>query len=140
LVDFFHTCEYLGAAASAVAANDGGDWLETQKDRLKANQAGAVLEALAPYLDAGYEGPVADCDRYLRNRLSQLDYKGALEKGLPIGSGEIESAHRYVIQERIKLPGAWWRTENIEAMLALRLARANREYDDYWRGIEKQAA
>jgi len=25
-------------------------------------------------------------------------------------------------------------------MLALRLARANREYDDYWRGIEKRAA
>ena len=140
LVDFYHTCEYLGAAAPACAANDTGDWLETQKDRLKANRADAVLETLAPCLEAGCDGPVAACDRYLRNRLSQLDYKGALEQGLPIGSGEIESAHRYVIQERLKLPGAWWRAENIEAMLALRLARANREYDDYWRGIEKQAA
>jgi hypothetical protein len=140
LVDFFHTCEYLGAAATACAANDGEAWLETQKDRLKANRADAVLEALAPCLEADYEGPVADCDRYLRNRLSQLDYKGALEKGLPIGSGEIESAHRYVIQERLKLPGAWWTPANVEAMLALRLNRANREYDDYWRGIEKQAA
>ncbi|MFZ4702281.1 MAG: hypothetical protein ACOYMG_19740, partial [Candidatus Methylumidiphilus sp.] len=65
---------------------------------------------------------------YLRNRLSQLDYQGALEKGLPIGSGEIESAHRHVIQERLKLPGAWWTPANVEAMLALRLARANREY------------
>jgi len=140
LVDFFHTCEYLGAAAPACAANDAEAWLETQKDRLKANRADAVLEALAPCLEAGYEGPVSDCDRYLRNRLSQLDYQGALEKGLPIGSGEIESAHRYVIQERLKLPGAWWTPANIEAMLALRLNRANREYDDYWRGIEKQAA
>jgi hypothetical protein len=140
LVDFFHTCEYLGAAALACAANDAGDWLETQKDRLKANQVDAVLETLAPCLEADYDGPVAACDRYLRNRLSQLDYKGALEQGLPIGSGEIESAHRYVIQERLKLPGAWWTPTNIEAMLALRLNRANREYDDYWRGIEKQAA
>ena len=140
LLDFFHTCEYLGAAAPACAANDAAAWLETQKGRLKANQADAVLEALAPHLEVGYEGLVADCDRYLRNRLSQLDYRGALEKGLPIGSGEIESAHRYVIQERLKLPGAWWTPANVEAMLALRLARANREYDDYWRGIEKQAA
>lgn len=99
-----------------------------------------MLEALAPCLEASHEGPVSDCDRYLRNRLSQLDYQCALEKGLPVGSGEIESAHRYVIQERIKLPGAWWTPTNVEAMLALRLARANREYDDYWRGIEKQAA
>jgi hypothetical protein len=140
LVDFYHLCEYLGAAAPACAANDAEGWLETQKDRLKANQSGAVLEALAPHLEAGYEGPVADCDRYLRNRLSQLDYRGALERGLPIGSGEIESAHRYVIQERLKLPGAWWTPANVEAMLALRLNRANREWGDYWRGVEKKAA
>ena len=140
LVDFSHACEYLGAAASACAANDAGAWMETQKGGLKANQSGAVLEAPAPHLEAGYEGPVADCDRYLRNRLSQLDYQGALAKGSPIGSGEIESAHRYVIQERLKLPGAWWTPSNVEAMLALRLSRANREYDDYWRSIEKQAA
>jgi len=99
-----------------------------------------VLDELASHLEAGCEGPVTDCDRYLRNRLTQLDYQGALEKGLPIGSGEIESAHRYVIQARLKLPGAWWTPTNVEAMLALRLARANREYDGYWRGIEKQAA
>ena len=140
LVDFFHTCEYLGAAAPACAAHSAGAWMETQMGRLKANQSGAVLEALAPHLEADYDGPVAACDRYLRNRLTQLDYQGALEQGLPIGSGEIESAHRYVIQERLKLPGAWWTPTNIEAMLALRLNRENREYDDYWRGIEKQAA
>jgi len=36
---------------------------------------------------------------------------------LPIGSGEVESAHRYVIQERLKLPGAWWAHPNAQAML-----------------------
>ncbi len=51
-----------------------------------------------PHLEAGCEGPVTDCDCYLRKRLTHLDYQGALEKGLPIGSGEIESAHRYVIR------------------------------------------
>ena len=39
-----------------------------------------------------------------------------------------------------KLHGAWLKPTNVEAMLALRLARANREYDGSWRGIEKQAA
>ena len=48
---------------------------------------------------------------------------------LPIGSGEIESAHRYVIQERLKLPGAWWQKTTAQQMLALRTCRANQEWE-----------
>ena len=60
------------------------------------------------------------------------DYKTAIEKGLPIGSGEIESAHRYVIQKRLKLPGAWWITDNVVSMLRLRVVRANNDWQEYW--------
>jgi hypothetical protein len=38
-----------------------------------------------------------------------------LAAGLPIGSGEIESAHRYVIQNRLKIAGAWWKMENLSS-------------------------
>jgi hypothetical protein len=141
LVDFFHLCEYLGEASKICAANDPQAWLDAQKDRLKANQSAAVLDALAPFVRADHDDdPVTACDRYLRNRPDQLDYQGAIRRRLPIGSGEIESAHRYIIQERIKLPGAWWSPDHIETMLALRLNRANREWDAYWRGVEKEAA
>lgn len=141
LVDFFHLCEYLSEAAKVCAANDPHAWLEVQKDRLKVNQAPAILETLAPFIQAeNDDDPVTACDRYLRNRLDQLDYQGAIAQGLPIGSGEIESAHRYIIQERLKLPGAWWSPVHIETMLALRLNRANQEWEAYWRGVEKEAA
>lgn len=50
---------------------------------------------------------VRACRRYIKNRPHQLDYKAALAQSLPIGSGEIESAHRYIIQQRLKLQGAW---------------------------------
>jgi len=53
-------------------------------------------------------------------------WKSALANNLPIGSGEIESAHRYIVQKRLKLPGSWWCAANAEHMLALRLNRANR--------------
>ncbi len=138
LVDFFHLCEHLGEAAKVCAANDPQAWLEQQKDRLKANRADAVLVALAPFV--GTSDPATACDRYIRNRLSQLDYHGAIRRGLPIGSGEIESAHRYVIQKRLKLPAAWWTPDNVEAMLALRLNRASREWGIYWQSVDKQAA
>lgn len=107
LVDFFHLCEYLGEASKVCAANDPRAWVEQQKARLKANRADAVLEALAPFVDMdGGDGPATACDHYLRHRLDPLDYQGALRQGLPIGSGEIESAHRDVIQKWLKLAGA----------------------------------
>jgi len=56
---------------------------------------------------------------------------------LPIGSGEIESRHRHVIQARLKRAGAWWKEENAEKMLALRVARANCEWESY-RQVQRQ--
>ncbi len=37
------------------------------------------MEALAPFVEADSDAPVAACDRYLRNRLDQLDYQGAIQ-------------------------------------------------------------
>lgn len=136
LVDFYHVCDYLAAAAPLCAPVAPQPWLELQKQRLKNNEVAAVLTQLQPYVEPeavdNEHAPVRACLRYLHNRLPFLDYKGALEKDLPIGSGEIESAHRYIIQERLKVPGAWWKAENVAPMLALRVARANGSWDQYW--------
>ena len=143
-VDFFHVCDYLADAAKRCAPADPKAWLETQKKRLKSNQVTPVLAALSETLEpvtvADADAPVRACHRYLSNRLDHLDYQGALAQGLPIGSGEIESAHRYVVQQRLKRPGAWWTPDNAEAMLALRTTRANGKWSAYWQGLVKQAA
>ena len=76
--------------------------------------------------------PIRRCHRYLSHRPQQLNYQRALAHELPIGSGEIESAHRYLVQARLKRPGAWWRETNADHMLALRLNRANRQWHHYW--------
>ncbi len=110
--------------------------MDEQKQRLKTQQADKVFQTLQTHLEpaqvADSEAPVRQCYRYLSHRQEQLNYQDALARGLPIGSGEIESAHRYIVQQRLKRPGAWWRTANAEHMLALRLNRANRQWDRYW--------
>ena len=69
----------------------------------------------------------------MTNCKEQLFYKDALKKKLPIGSGEIASAHRYVIQHRFKLAGtSWWKSDNIDSILSLQLNRANCFWDNYW--------
>ncbi len=138
LIDFYHVCEYLSAAAKTIApdAAAGKAWMETQKDALKTGRVEAVLSALAPHREAldvsDEQAPVRVCHRYLAARKDQLNYREAIAEGLPIGSGEIESAHRYVAQKRLKLPGAWWLVEHAEHMLALRINRLNGEWDAYW--------
>jgi len=145
LVDLYHTCEYLAAAAPTCSPEQPDVWREQQKQRLKRSESAAVLHELKahcePETTPDTEAPVRVAHRYLNNRINQLDYRRAIERELPIGSGEIESAHRYVIQERLKLPGAWWKAANAEKMLALRVERANGEWDTYWQQFaEKEAA
>jgi hypothetical protein len=134
LVDFYHVSQYLSAAGEAIAGVRGRDWLRQQQERLKQNRVAEVLRDLTPHVETeqGAETPVRSCYRYLSNRIGQLNYRGALAAGLPIGSGEIESAHRHVVQERLKIAGAWWKRENAEKMLALRVARANGQWQAYW--------
>lgn len=141
LIDFYHVCEYLSAAAKTITpdAATAKTWMEAQKDALKTGRADEILRAMAPHREAldvnDDQAPVRVCHRYLDARKDQLKYREALAEGLPIGSGEIESAHRYVAQKRLKLPGAWWLVEHAEYMLALRINRLNGDWDGYWAAL-----
>jgi hypothetical protein len=77
--------------------------------------------------------PVRLAHRYLSNRPDQLDYPAALAAGLPIGSGLIEGSHRFVLQARLKKPGAWWDPSHADAIAKLRVIRANGQWSSLWR-------
>ena len=135
LIDYYHVSEYLAAAAPAVAAKGKEHhWRHRQQGRLLNNQSAKVLRSMAPYQEVAMaaETPVRDACRYLKERQNHLDYAAARHHQLPIGSGEIESAHRHVIQHRLKLAGAWWKETNLEPILQLRVARANNLWTSYW--------
>lgn len=144
LLDFYHLCNYLADASHVCAPDNPKAWMEQQKSRLKKNHFRAVLQALKPFRELDCvpdpQAPVRVAYRYLHNRPQHLDYKGTIAADLPIGSGEIESAHRYIIQIRLKRSGSWWTVEKAEAMLALRVLRANQDWDDYWRNLSSTAA
>jgi hypothetical protein len=144
LVDFYHLSEYLAAAAARCAPQTPAQWLAQQQAQLKQGDVAGVQAALVPHLEAAEvtdkAAPVRCGYRYLANRPGQFDYPRALAADLPIGSGEIESAHRYVIQQRLKLAGAWWKEDTAADMLALRTLRANGEWNQHWAPLEQTAA
>jgi hypothetical protein len=135
LLDFYHVSEYLAGAARIIAgAKKALAWVRRQQDRLLNNQASKVLRSLSKHLEVENqaETPVRDAYRYISQRRANLDYRGSRERNLPIGSGEIESAHRHLIQKRLKLSGSWWKETNAQALITLRTARANQCWEPYW--------
>lgn len=131
LLDLYHVCDYLAAVWPADKAS-----VHQHRDALKAGRLASVLDALRERLEPAStpdeHAPARCALRYLENRPDQLDYPHALRLGLPVGSGLIESAHRHLLQSRLKLAGSWWSEPNAHAMAQLRVTRANGLWHSYW--------
>lgn len=62
-----------------------------------------------------------------------MRYEEALRDGLPIATGVIEGACRYLVKDRMDRTGARWSLEGAEAVLRLRAIWASGDFGDYWR-------
>lgn len=71
--------------------------------------------------------------KYLVNKAPYLDYPTALSRGWLVATGVIEGACRHLVKDRMDLTGARWSLEGAEAILKLRAAQCNGDFDDYWR-------
>jgi len=132
LIDLYHVLEYLGEAAGTCSAQPTR-WLKTQKKRLKSGRSDRVIEELKKHCEQHSEpeetSPVRRAWRYLENRRDYLAYDKAIEKGLPLGSGLIESGNKHVLQARMKIPGASWNIVTAENFARARAMRANHQWD-----------
>ena len=55
----------------------------------------------------------------------EVSYGTRRRAGYPLGSGSIESAHKFICHVRLKRSGVWWYEANSNQMLALRCAKYN---------------
>jgi hypothetical protein len=137
-LDLFHVCERFAKVTEAHPKLPK-DWLHRRKAELLDNQWPAVLNRLRrlaePAAVPDKDAPARTTLAYLEARTGYLDYKTALARGLPVGSGCMEGSHRSVLQERLKISGAWWSDTSVHTMSHLRVLRANQGWESYW---EKQ--
>lgn len=128
-----HLEEHLNETAEAMGFDDDERplWVKLLLHTIDAGGCDLVLGHLAAYRGRGKKR-VRQLHKHLSRHLDAVHYDAFREKGWPIGSGEVESAHRYIPQKRLKLPGASWKPSTINPMLALRVIRANGWWNDYW--------
>ena len=65
---------------------------------------------------------------YLKNHKDKMLYGTYKKNGWLVGSGPIESAHRTVIQKRLKVSGQRWTIPGAQKILNLRIAHKNNNW------------
>lgn len=125
---------YETAEALGISQPDRTAWVTPRLDAICHGQVDQVKQELeADYATTPHER-VRRLIGYLARFSEAVDYARFREQGFPIGSGEVESAHKAIPQKRLKLPGACWHPDSINPMVALRILRANDWWDDFWKG------
>ena len=72
---------------------------------------------------------------YLEKHEDHTDYDRYKESGMPIGSGIVESACKWLIQQRFKGVGMRWSEDGFNNLLHLRLAWVNETYDELFEPV-----
>jgi hypothetical protein len=133
ILDRPHLKQHLYAGAEAIGLT-GIERHTCVSDKLHLIDKGLVklvILQLKSYQGQGIKR-ITNLSEYLERFSDAVYYERFLAQGFPIGSGEVESAHRYIPQKRLKIPGATWHPDTVNPMLALRIIRANEWWDDFW--------
>ena len=123
-LDPWHGLEHLWAAAHALHPEDeaaAAAWIKPLKEKLLAGDGIEVIDSLDDLIKKlrGARREAVQAERnYLDNNRDRLDYKGAKERGEPLGSGAMESTCKQY-QPRFKRSGQFWTQEGDEALMCL---------------------
>lgn len=124
-LDYYHAVQHLAAVAKAVFGEEKEKlkaWLKPLVRQLKKEPAVKVITQVEKLLEKLPDGAVREAVskevNYLREHQERMDYRAALRRGEPIGSGPVEATCRQY-QCRFKRPGQFWSQRGDESLLCL---------------------
>ncbi len=122
LVDAWHASSYVSQAFAQLGKNE--TWRKEMVRRFINNKNGleAVLMKLRTAARLTHPGldKVEEAVTYLENNGERMRYARARDKGLPIGSGNVEATCKCVVAVRFKRSGARWKPQGAEPLLHTR--------------------
>ena len=125
ILDFYHAAEYLGELSKALHPGGGEAaeaWRAAWCHRLKHEGGAAVLAELRGLVVRGRAAK--ECLKavvtYFTNQSHRMDYPSYRAKGWQIGSGQVESACKTVVGQRLKGAGMRWGEDGADAVCHLR--------------------
>lgn len=137
ILDFYHAAQNLWKATAAWLdgrTTQARRWFGWARHRLRHGKPDGVLADLGDALELdglpqSARDTVSKVYAYLERHRDHIDYETYKELGLPLGSGMVESACKWLIQQRFKGVGMRWSEEGFNHLLHLRLAWVNGSFE-----------
>jgi hypothetical protein len=136
ILDYYHAMENIGKYVNErVAKKQVSTMMEKIAKALKEKGVPLMLTMLEtiPPKTAAQKQKHETLMKYISNNEERMDYPQYIKQGLIIGSGAIESAHRTVLQRRMKQSGQRWSTKGLKNMINLRVINMS----GYWNKIRE---
>lgn len=145
-LDWCHAAHHISLALESLV--DGAErtrvfkklrkWLKRGRWRKVVDELLSLAGAAELAEDSPLWTEISYLDRH--GEEGHLEYATFRHRGLPLGSGAIESAIRRVINLRLKGNSIYWEEENAEAMLVLRGLVLSGRWNDVFAKITKSLA
>ncbi len=142
ILDYFHVAGHVHTVARALYGEGltATQWAEVMKTTI---YLGKIPTAMARLRRARARTPAARDEvrklvGYLWKHRHKLRHEACRAEGYPLGSGGIESAHKFIAHTRMKRAGAWWVEANGNSMLRIRCALYNGTLDRVFRSYHDQ--
>ena len=129
IVDFFHAKEHLCEFAKEYFKDKDyrEKWIEVQSEVMLNKGISPVIKTLSKLTKKTEK--LRQLVGYYTNHQKRMQYHLFREKGLIIGSGAIESAHKDVLQKRLKLSGQRWTKKGLQEVAQLRVAYKSNQWN-----------
>lgn len=141
ILDYYHCKEYLCEFAKLVFKDQQqrSQWITQQEDLLFEDKIDQVLSNIKTRIGLSNEAITYQekIITYYTNNKTRMLYGTYKAKGLLIGSGPIESAHRNIIQKRLKLSGQRWGKTGAQQIANLRVVHKSKEWEKVVQMIKK---
>jgi hypothetical protein len=135
VLDWCHAMHNVSLALEALglAEAERRRWYRKMRRWLRRGWPGLVVRELEALGSARGQPPALEQPLgYLAKHMEagRLAYGQFRRRGLPLGSGAVESAIRRVVNLRLKGPGLMWLAENAEGALVLRAAAVTGRWEE----------
>ena len=147
VLDIRHVEEKLwkiGRAFYEKGSKELESWVEEKRTHLYEGSASDLISELKDLMeelsrrakrDKDKREIVTEVIKYMEPRLAMMNYKEYIEEDLPIASGIVEGAARYVVGERMDCSGMRWIPGRAEALLHLRCVELNGDWDQFYEWV-----
>ena len=125
IIDFYHASEHIWVVAKSLygeGTEEAKRWAGERIQELYEKGVEPVQKALAEAeVKTKESAEVLRVERgYFRTNAARMAYPTFRARGLPIGSGAVESSAKHLVQQRMKRPGARWSQTGAQSVLNVR--------------------